>query len=312
VTAALYAADDRAYFAAGHAGRLCFGDPAAPALLLNVGADAYGCMWATDTPEGWDAAPVDTPVDRRQGGHGGILADSYLTERTLTFADGMVTAPSAAALTAARDRWLAALYTDLSGYVLFTALDEPGGPWSLWLRPTGAPKWLARDDRVAVWSWTWVADDPIKFGATAVYGPARLPSGTGDPGRTYAKTYPYGYGGGAARRDALLIANPAAAVGGDYAQALYTVTGPVPQPRITVSSGEWFALTADLGPLDTLTVDTAAGAAQVNGANRPDLIAVGATFPLVPPGGAEVRFRSATGGSDPAAALTVTTAPRRK
>lgn len=308
----LLAADDRAVFTAGHAGRLCFGDPNAPALLLNAGADAYGCMWATDAPDGWDAPTADTPIDRRQGGHGGILGDTYLTERTLTFSDGMVTAPSAEALTAARDRWLAALYADLSGYVLYTALDEPGGPWSLWLRPTGSPKWLAHDDRVAVWSWTWVADDPLKFGPTAVYGPARLPTGTGDPGRTYPRVYPVSYGGTGVRPDTLVVANTPASAGGDYAQAVYTINGPVPQPRVTVSSGEVWGLSVDLAAADVAVMDTAAGTVTINGANRPDALAAGSTFPLIPPGGAEVRLRSVTGGTSAVAGLTVTTAPRRK
>jgi hypothetical protein len=304
-------ADDRAVFTAEHAARYVFGDAAAPLLTLNA-ADAYGCAWLSDEPEGWDAAPINTPADRRQDGHGAILGESFFTERVLNFADGLVTAPSAAELTAARSRWWNAVTAALSGYVLYTHADETGGPWSLWLRPTGTPKFRALDDRVASFSMQFIADDPLKFGPTTVYGPARLPTGTGDPGRTYPRVYPYSYGGSAQRRDALVIANTAAAAGGDYAQAVYTITGPVPVPRVILSTGQWFEVNATLGALDVAVLDTAAGTVTINGGNRPDALTYGSVFPLIPPGGCEVRLRSTSGGSDPAAGLTVTTAPRRK
>jgi hypothetical protein len=304
-------ADTRAVLSAEHPNRYVFGDVAAPLLVLNT-ADAYGCAWLCDTPAGWDAAPINTPVDRRQDGHGGILGESFFEERLLRFADGLVTAPTAAALADARDRWWATVTAALSGYVLYTHADEPGGPWSLWLRPTGTPRFAPLDDRAAAFSMDFIADDPLKFGPTAAYGPARLPTGTGDPGRTYAKVYPYSYGGSAARRDALTITNTPAAAGGDWAQAVYTVTGPVPTPRVTLSTGQWFELNATLGALDTAVLDTAAGTVQINGTNRPDTLTYGSVFPLIPPGGCEVRLRSTSGGTDPAAGLTVTTAPRRK
>jgi len=101
-------------------------------------------------------------------------------------------------------------------------------------------------------------------------------------------------------------------VGDVAAHAVYTVTGPVPQPVIRLGTGEFIALTADLGVLDTWTVDTAAGISAVNGVNRYDAFGAGSTFPLIPEGGTEVRLRSLSGGSDPAAGLLVTTAPHWK
>lgn len=302
-----FSVDERTTLYVEHPNRYIFGDPAAPLLVLND-VDEFGCAWVVDEPEGWDAASVDTPMDRRQDGHGGILGESYLLERTLTFSDGLVTAPSTAALHAARDRWRTAVQAALDDYVLYTHVDEPK-PWSLWLRPTGRPKFLM-DDRSAIFSMVMVAEDPVKFGPTQTYGPARLPTGTGDPGRTYAKSYPYSYGGtDVVAPDVIKVPNGG---GDEYGHAIYAVTGPVPQPKVLVSTGETFGLTIDLGELDTLELDTLAGTLQINGVNRPDALAPGSTFPLIPPAGAEVRLRSAIGASNQAASLTVTTAPRTK
>jgi hypothetical protein len=57
--------------------RYALGDPAAPALVLNA-VDAAGCMWVADTPDGWDAAEMTTPVDRKGYGDGGYAGDPTL------------------------------------------------------------------------------------------------------------------------------------------------------------------------------------------------------------------------------------------
>jgi hypothetical protein len=216
----LIAQDDRAYLTTEHDERYALGDPTNPLLVLNA-ADDDGCLWAADVPDGWDFPEVDTPVDRRQDGHGGYAGEPTYNPRPLTF-DGSVAAPS-------------------------------------------------RDAGSAV--------------AVTV---AQIPN-----------------------------------VGDEDSHVVYTVTGPVPQPRIALGTGQYVQLTADLAALDVWVVDTAAGTSQVNGVNRYDAWGAGSVFPLIPgtrlnpdgsvtPGGTEVRLRSSSGGTDQTAGLTVTTAPSWK
>lgn len=299
----LLAADDRAYLSAVHPVRYALGPPEAPLIVLNA-ADAYGCMWASDVPEGWDAPEVTTPIDRRSAGHGGYVGESTYEARVLTF-EGTVAAPTAAALGDAYRRLLRALLGSLSGFVRYTHLDEAPAPMGLWVRPTGKPRWQVPDDRVADFAFVLVAEDPIKTGPAATYGPVRL-AGTATEGGLIAPfTMPLTFTGSV--NSAVYVTVPNA--GDEDAHAIYTITGPVPQPIVQVTTGEFAHLRLDLGALDTAVIDTADGTVTVNGVNRYDAWGPGSVFPLIPPGGAEVRFRSFTGGADPAAALAVTTAP---
>lgn len=108
----------------------------------------------------------------------------------------------------------------------------------------------------------------------------------------------------------------AAAAGGSYvglvpndgdepAMPVYRISGPLPDPVVQVSTGEYAHLDLTLTADDTAVIDTASGTVQVNGVSRYDAWGPGSTFPLIPPGGAEVRLRSLTGGADPAAQLLV-------
>jgi len=311
--------DDRAYLLAEEQQRYALGNPAAPLLTFNA-ADSAGCAWWADEPEGWAAPAVALPMDRRSEGHGGFAGRPTYEPRTLTLT-GAVTAPSFTALRAARER-LVSLY--LSGsYVRYSQLDD-GPAKGLWCLPSGELKWESFDGRFADFSLLLVAEDPIKTGASVTYGPIRLPSALGEGG------YPMGAGGavmpwtasggGAGSLTVQQIAND----GNEASHALYSVTGPVPRPRVQLGTGEYVALDDDLGALDTWVIDTAAGTSMVNGVNRYDAWAAGSTFPLIPgrrldpstgselPGGTTAVLRSATGGSDPAAGLVVTTAPSWK
>jgi hypothetical protein len=305
----LLAADDRAYLSAGRRTRYALGDPAAPLIVFNA-ADAYGCLWACDVPEGWDSPNITTPSDRRQGGHGSYLGESTYEERVLAF-EGTVTAPTPAALDEAYRRLLSALLGKLSGFLRYTHLDEAPAPMGLWVRPTGKPKWRALDDRVADFAFTLLAEDPIKTGTVTVAGPVSLPTIAGEGGYPMGASgavMPWTAAGGVVAVTVAYVPN----VGDEDAHAIYTVTGPVPRPRIQLGNGAYAALAADLGALDVWVVNTAEGTSTVNGVNRYDAWGAGSTFPMIPPGGVEVRLRSGTGGADPAAALSVSTAPSWK
>lgn len=309
--------DDRSTFTVEHDERYAFGDPTAPLLTLNA-LDADSCVWVADTPEGWDFPEVDTPVDRRQDGHGGYAGEPTYNPRSLSF-EGSVAAPSRQALTAAYRRLMAAVLGSVPNHVRYTHLDEDGAP-GLWLLPTGQPKWRAADDRYAEWAFVMVAEDPIKTGPAATVGPVRLPTVGGEGGYAMGATgavMPWTAAGAATGATVVQVRNP----GDEDAHAVYTVTGPVLAPRVQLGNGEYVALAADLGPLDVWTVDTAAGTSTVNGVNRYDAWAAGSVFPLIPgrdpldpasTGGVEVRLRSGNGSTDQAAGLTVTTAPSWK
>lgn len=302
------AANSRGYLSVEHPSRYAFGDPAAPQLILNA-VDSAGVMWFCEEPTGWDAPSVATPMDRKQYGHGAYAGEGYFQERTLTYA-GAFAAPTAAAAMDARSRLLSAILGDLVNGVVYTHLDE-AVPRSMILLPSGDPHVPFVDDRAATFAFTMIAADPFKYGPTQTYGPARLPSATGNPGRSYPRGYTMHFGsvGAVATGGPITVPN----AGDIPAEAVYTVTGgPVGQPVITLSTGVFLGLSLDLAATDTLVVDTAAGTVTVNGVNRLDALLADSSFPLIPNGGVEVRLGSATGTTSQAAGLTVTTAPTWK
>lgn len=302
---ALLYLDDRAEFLTEYDERYAFGDPVAPLLVLNA-VDGDSCVWVADTPDGWEFPEVSLPIDRRQDGHGGYAGEPTYNDRTLSF-EGSVSAPTREALRGAYRRLIRALLGSVPGYVRYTHLDEDPAR-GLWVMPTGQPKWRAFDERYAEWAFVVVADDPIKTGAAAPFGPVRIPPPGSEGGYVMGAGMPWTATGGAAARYVAQVPN----VGDEDSHAVYRVTGPVPRPRIQLGNGQYVQLGADLGALDVWTVDTAAGTSTVNGVNRYDAWGSGSVFPLIPTGGVELRLRSSAGGVDPNAGLTVVTAPSWK
>lgn len=301
------AANDRGYLSVEHAGRYALGPPAAPLVTFNA-VDAAGVMWFCEEPQGWDSPSVVTPMDRKQYGHGAYPGEGFFEERTLTFA-GAFTAPTNAAAHAARKQLRSAILGDLVNGVTYTHLDDTPAR-SMILVPSGEPHLPFVDDRLVTFAFTMIAPDPFRYGPSATYGPARLPSAVGNPGRSYPRVYPVKYGalGALATGQPITVPN----TGDVSAEAVYTITGPVPQPYLYTSTGLFVGFSLDLAATDVLTIDTAAGTATVNGVNRLDALMADSTFPLIPPGGFTVRLTSATGGTDQAAGLTVTTSPTWK
>lgn len=309
----LLLADDRADLTSVHDERYVLGPLESPHITLNA-ADTHGCAWIAEV-DGWDAPTVDTPVDRRPDGHGGYVGASSFAPLVLSVS-GAVSAPSRAALRAAHGRLMGALLGDLTGFLRYTHLDEDPQRGA-WTRITGQPKWRATDDRYAEFAFVLIAEDPTRTGAAVTVGPVRLMGTAAEGGLTAPFTTPLTFTGATASSVVGQLPN-----GGNVdAHARYVITGPVPEPVVQLSTGEYVRLTLTLGALDTAVVDTADGTVQVNGVNRYDAWGPGSVFPLIPgrvldpatgeytPGGAEVRLRSFTGGADPAAGLTVTTAP---
>lgn len=300
----LYAADDRAYLSAQDPQRYVLAAADGTPLITFGDADADGVMWLAEEPDGWDAPEVSTPMDRRQHGHGGYAGESTFNERVLPV-KGSAAAPTSQAAAAARTALVNALMSNLNGWLLWTHLDDDP-PKSLWVRPDGKPRIEITDGRWLDFTFTVTAEDPIKFGATATYGPTPLP--TGLPARlAIPLTTPL----------TVLAGTPAPSLavpndGDEWAHATYAITGPVPAPQVSLDTGEVFALDATLNAGEVAVLDTRSGLVTVNDAHRLDLLSPGSTFPLIPPGGTTARFTSGGGGADPAAGLTVTTAPAWK
>lgn len=299
--------DERALLTTGELNRYVLGTPDTPTALVLNDADAYGCLWWADEPEGWDFPTINTPVDRRQGGDGGYAGTPTLDERVLTV-NGTVTAPTHAALRAAKARLMQALLGRMSGLTRYSHVDEDGAP-GLWVKPaTGRPKWAYVDERAADFSFLLVAEDPYKTGAAQRIGPVFPADQQQEGGREGNVEYE---GGGRVYEG---TSSPVVTVGhvpngGDAAaHALYEVLGPIPRPIITVGEDQYVAIEVNLDADDLLRVNTATGEVTVNGGNRYDAWGAGSTWPLIPAGGAEVRLRSGTGQRYPAARLFITAA----
>jgi hypothetical protein len=305
--------DDRAYLTSEHSDGYALGDPEAPGILLNA-ADTYGCAWLAEEPDEWAMPAVERGMDRRPDGHGGYAGPGTFEPRTLTL-DGAVTAPSRAALVAARRRLSAALLGDLTRPFRYTHLGDAPAK-GLWVYASGDPRWRALDDRVAEFAFVLVAEDPIKTGAQRTYGPVRL-SVLAEGGARAPFRFPLRFPAGGTTATRMTVQNE----GDEEAHAVYRIHGPVPQPVVSLSTGEYVRLNLTLSDLDEAVVDTLTGAVTVNGGTRYDAWGAGSTFPLIPggvldpatgeitPGSAVVRLHSAGGGTSPAAALFVDTAP---
>lgn len=324
MTQALRWNDDRAEFIAEVDERYALATEAGELLLaFNTTADDAGVMWVADEPEGWAAPAVDLPSDPKGDGHGSFTGEQTYQERVLTVA-GSAEAPTPQAARRARQRLVSALTTTVrdGGSLLWTHLDDEPAK-SLWVELRGQPL-VRQDGRWVDYSFVLVAADPLKHGTPVTVGPVRLPSSSSEPGRTYTvgttaatrgRTYTRGataatrgrvYSGGQLALVMARVDN----IGDEPGHAVYTIQGPIPRPVVQLGNGEFTALTLDLGPLDEAIIDTDLGIVEVNGVNRYDAFGTGSTFPLIPPGGVEVRLLSAAGGTSPDASLTVTTAPR--
>lgn len=272
-----------------------------PLLVLND-QDDYGCLWLSEEPEGAAAPAAVTPMDGRQYGDGGYAGETTYEPRVLTWT-GTTSCPDRQQLLAAQARLRAVASSRVP--VLYTQEDYP--PKSLWLRAVDQPKMRSFDGLGMEWAFTMVAEDPLWFDAAELTADplartVMLPQPP--PGRIYNRIYPYIYGvvTGAAS-GSLSVTN----AGDEWAQAVYTITGPVENPVIVnVTTAEFLGLTVTLGADDTLTVDTADELLTYNGNPFYAPRTVGSVMPRIAPGANEVRWSADDTNAD--ARLTVTSA----
>lgn len=182
-----------------------------------------------------------------------------------------------------------------------------------WTAYDGVERWLAVDDGDGVWmrkarviaravpqdkhfrhaplecAIQFLCADPRRYSITEHTGSAALASGSG--GLVYPLVYPLVYG--TSSSGALLVNN-----GGSTDTPLVAeFVGPLTNPQIVC--GDWtLGFTITLGPGETLTVDTAAGTAELDGADRLATITT-ASDPvdacLFPPGVSTLALTAAAG-----------------
>jgi len=263
---------------------------ATPLLVLND-ADAYGCLWASEEPEGAAAPAAVTPLDDRQYGDGAYAGETTFQPRPLTWT-GSTTCPDRQGLSAAQARLRAVASTRTR--LLYTQADYP--PKSLWVRAVDQPKMRSFDGLGMDWSFTMVAEDPLWFDAAelsaAILATRTIYLPQPPPGRVYNRTYNYIYGlAPAAQSGRVTITN----AGDEWAQAVYTITGPVTNPIIVnATTSEFLGLVVTLTASDTLTIDTADELMTFNG--NPVYVprTVGSTMPRIAPGANDLRWSADT------------------
>lgn len=301
--------DDRTIFTTVHPARYALGPPDAPLVTLNA-VDGFGCAWAADEPEGWDAPDVETPSDAQPQAHGSWLGESFYPERVLTFTGGLCTAPTAQDALLARRRLMRALTASLSGLVEYTHLDEVPRR-GLWVRPRGKIRMPMVDDRAFTFAFVLVAEDPLKHGDPLTAGPGTMRQPGPVPGRRYPRRYGQhavhlrDYGGGEVST-VLFVPN----VGEEDAHAIYRILGPIDRPLLIFPTQRWrLGFSMRLDDDDALVADTRSGIVTLNGVNRYDALTAGSAVPLIPPGGVDVELRSGSGGTYPDAQVLIDTAP---
>ena len=270
-----------------------------PLLVLND-QDEQGCLWACDEPEGSHAPAAVTPMDDRPYGDGAYAGETTFEPRPLTW-EGTTTCPDRPALFAAMQRLRTVASTRVP--VLYTQAGYP--PKSLWLRATGQPKMRPFEGMAFDWAFTLVAEDPLWFDAAELAPEVVATRTIGLPlsqsGRIYNKVYNYVYGSSSATD--LSIVN----AGDEWAQALFTITGPVVNPVIlNATTGEFLGVIVELGANDTLTVDTASELMTYNGQPFYAPTTLGSSMPRLAPGANVLRWSAAANNTQ--ARLTVATA----
>lgn len=155
-----------------------------PPLLVLNDADEFGCLWASEEPEGAAAPSADTPIDGRQYGDGGYAGDTTYEARPLTWT-GTTVCPDRQALAGAQARLRSVASS--RNPVLYTQEGYP--PRSLWLNAVGQPKMRTFDGVGMEWSFTMTAEDPLWFDAAELAAAIAVTLPQLPPGRVYNRVY---------------------------------------------------------------------------------------------------------------------------
>lgn len=217
-------------------------------------ADDYGIDWRMAKLEGWDSPDLDEGADDRAGQDGLWDTENFFGGRTLTV-EGVLTAPSYELREAADYRLRQAV--PRNRLVQFT-LNETTPKW-VYCRRSGRLMVRPVTETISEYSLSLLAPDPRKYGGGLVQATLTVATATGGlaPPWTPPVLIPAQVGA-----DTATVTNS-----GIYdSQPVITIRGPGSGISIiNYATGLRLAYDLTLGTSDYLVVDTAAGAALLNG-----------------------------------------------
>lgn len=260
-------------------------------LTIVPGQFVDDVWWDLDAIDGWDApASVTDRIEQRSADHGGWLRQGYYEPRTLEL-KGQIVSRTRSSLEQAWALLKSAVQSfDAMDLVVATA----GAPVLTASVIQGGAPLLTQKKAVWEFSFSLIAADPRRYAVDTTVASTGLPVTTG--GLSLPVVLPLVIGA-TTTSGTLSVEN----VGDVATRPTFTITGPCPACAITHSSGRRLNIPDAIDAGRTLTIDTDARSALLDGtASR---VVTGTWFEL-DPGVNEIQFSSST--YDAAALLTVT------
>lgn len=229
----------------------------------------------------------DVNKGRQDGAYAGL---NFLGERIFTVTL-MVFAPKLATVSVVLNAIAAALQpiSDPSLLLPFQYKDPTWStPRQLLCRPTAVDLPIDTDyvfQKITV-TVQFTAPDPLVYDSVlSTAGPVGLPSPTA--GLTFNVTFPASFG--ASTGGSLSVTNT-----GLYPTApVFTITGPMTNPRLTMPNGQFFGLNLALGAGDVVVIDMGARTVILNGsASRANTVVTGSSWLAFLPGTQSVQVAS--------------------
>lgn len=268
--------------------------------LVLGDVDRNGCRWSLTGFQGWTGSPASTlQLTQRARGAGATASEPFLTPRHMVL-DGIVVAPTPAALNASLD--------DLNAKVdpnLFTlGVNESGRVRSCQVQRSGDVLTPKLNNLMARYSIQVVAKDPVKYG-DLISSSTALPSTSG--GLVYPVKYPVTYTG-TSNSGVLRVVN----TGNTQAPVWLRIDGPIPAGGWTVTNvgkkqSLTFAVSLALAAGEFITVDMSRREVLAQGQSARSGYVTSRGWFTLDPGPNDIAFSAQNYSST--AQLTVTTRP---
>lgn len=275
-------------------------DSAGSGTVITFGAaDSARVAWRYFNLAGWDSADLGEDAQKRTGADGMWDAPNYYGGRTITF-DGLIEAPDAASLQAAKDQLAQAL--PARGRLVTFTVNTPT-PTRVYARRSGRLMLADQTDTVADVSVSMLAPDPRRLADDELSASAAVGALPG--GLAFPLALPAVFPAADTSASYFDVVNA-----GDYeAPVVVRIVGPGRGLGIAnLTTGQSLTYAGDLATGDALVVDTGAGTAVLNGTTyRPP--APGSTVTarfLLPPGTSHMQFVGSRTVPDVTPLLTMT------
>jgi hypothetical protein len=185
--------------------------------------DAQDVKWSINKFDGWEGSPASTTdFAQRARGDGATSTEGFLTPRFMTI-DGLITAPSLAALDVARDQLRASVPLGLSPLLV----SESATVRNAMVKRQGGVMIEYLTDTIAKYSVLIAAPDPRQYG-DLISASTLLPSSSG--GLVRPSTWPRTWTG-VSNTGVIRVNNP----GNTYAPVWLRIDGPIPAGGWTVT-----------------------------------------------------------------------------